>query len=101
MCKYQKKCHFQAFCGPWSGTGAPTTGVTGTDGPVQLMRVMFSAVLDARRRSELRRGSFGAPERSEAEVRCFDMYHIRGIEERSFFVSARVFGLWWVYPKHW
>ena len=85
MCKYQKKCHFQAFCGPWSGTGAPTTGVTNTDGPVQLVRVMFSAVLDARRRSELRRGSFGAPERSEAEVRCFDMYHIRGIEERSFF----------------
>ena len=73
MCKYQKKHHFGAFCGPWSGTGAPTTGVTGTYGPVQLVRVMFSAVLDARRRAELRRGSFGAPERSEAELRCFDM----------------------------
>ena len=85
MCKYQKKHHFQAFCGPWSGTGAPTTGVTGTYGPVQLVRVMFSAVLDARRRSELRRGSFGAPERSEAELRCFDMYHMRRIEDRSFF----------------
>ena len=85
MCKYQKKHHFGAFCGPWSGTGAPTTGVTGTYGPAQLVRVMFSAVLDARRRAELRRGSFGAPERSEAELRCFDMYHMRRIEDRSFF----------------
>ena len=81
----KKADHFQAFCGPWSGTGAPTTGVTGTYGPVQLVRVMFSAVLDARRRAELRRGSFGAPERSEAELRCFDMYHMRRIEDRSFF----------------
>ena len=83
---YNVKCGSKwTFIGPWRKPSAPTAGAYGTARPVQLVCVMPRAILDARRRSEPRRGSFGAPERSEAELRCFDMYHMRRIEDRSFF----------------